>query len=165
MASITVSYEGKKKSLKISPSSVLQLLLKEICEEFEVDVASCDLKYRNSIIDKSLPFRLLNLPNNAALELLVTTNALGAKNQKTISANDPSKLMCRLAVSMESNPPVTLTLSSSTTLMEVVGRYMTTINRSLDTIPVNQLEVNILGIGYNFDRLNILTLYDLGLAK
>ena len=164
MSTVVLTYEGKKKAVKVSPSSVLQLLLKEICEEFSIDSTICNLKYRNTLIDKSLPFRLLNLPNNASLEIIVNgnVNALGDKVSLT---SDTAKLVSKLAVSLENNPSITLTIPSNSKLIDVVERYLTDANIVLDAIDQSRLEVSVLGMGYSGDRLRTLTLYDLGLAK
>ena len=150
MSTVVLTYEGKKKAVKVSPSSVLQLLLKEICEEFSIDNAPDNTQ--------------LGYTNNASLEIIVNgnVNSLGDKVSLT---SDTAKLVSKLAVSLENNPSITLTIPSNSKLIDVVERYLTDANIVLDAIDQSRLEVSVLGMGYSGDRLRTLTLYDLGLAK
>ena len=66
--SIFVLYNGQKKTIKVSPNTLMQQVLQEATTAFKIDndnINNFVLKHKRTVINNSEPFRFANIPNNA----------------------------------------------------------------------------------------------------
>jgi hypothetical protein len=76
MSTIYVAYEGRKKAVKIlTPNTLIQTVITEAAQHFNVDQNLCSLFHKKSEIDKSQSFRFSNLSNNVELQLIVSSKS------------------------------------------------------------------------------------------
>ena len=167
MSSITVQYQAKRKVFKIhSPSTNLQMMLKEIGSHFNIDPLQYVLMHKNSVADTSVPFRLSGLSNNVVLDLVgkADINSRLPVSKRGSAAGNGQPQKCRLAMSIDGGPSVTATFDSTATLAAVVEHCAREGKISNALVGCGVFEINILGQVYAPETQGGTTLFDVGLA-
>eukprot|EP01040_Poterioochromonas_malhamensis_P010371 gene10371-11286_t len=152
----TILYKTEKKVFKsISPSTILQQLVTESLEYFRLPAnTSYQLKFRRSVLDLSQPVRFSNLPNNAQLDLVVSSSSGSGS--------------CRVAISVmgrsdADRAALTDTFPDSLSLAAMLQRFVDD-----GKLPVNLFELSpeivLLRSSFTRDSLTQTTLTSLGLS-
>lgn len=152
----TILYKTEKKVFKsISPSTILQQLVTESLEYFRLPAnTSYQLKFRRSVLDLSQPVRFSNLPNNAQLDLVVSSSSGSGS--------------CRVAISVmgrtdADRAALTDTFPDSLSLAAMLQRFVDD-----GKLPVNLFELSpevvLLRSSFTRDSLTQTTLASLGLS-
>jgi hypothetical protein len=153
MSSFSVLYNGQKKTIKVTPNALMQSVVIEAAEFFELDPAKCSLKHKKAILDKTTPARLCNVPNLAVIEL----------HYSNISNANISEFPCRIALSVLNGVSCTGSFSSSVTVGGMLQLFVD--QGKLDADILSQApEVIYLRTSVTGDALNSTSLGDLGLA-
>jgi hypothetical protein len=125
MASITslaIHYNGSKKIVKVtSPSQLLQSILTETAEYFQLEAKNCSLRHKKNFLDPSQPIRFLTLPNNAQIDLIVNSPNSSSPAASSLA---PVKLLIGISTTGPSIPllgSVSVSLNSGMSLSEVVA--------------------------------------------
>lgn len=152
--SITVLYEGVRKSIRIDQNAPVQSIIQSCSEEFKVQslLSRLQLRHKKSILDPSQPFRFCNVPNNSVVELIIAQ-----VNTKNIDGSRPD---ATLAVTVTGVGSVTLTVSSSVYLNDLVGMIGNKLSISGDV----DSEIILFSRCIPRSDYATLTLFDLGLA-
>ena len=152
--SIFLLYNGDKRSFKVSPMQPLQYVLTEAKVNFGIQSSSdYGLKYKKSMIDMSQPFRFLNIPNNAVLE--VVPSAATKKSQLQL---------VRLCVSYDGKSSPTIELKPESTLREVLNSLIST--GFLTSEEINRyVEVIYIRTSFSWESLDSVTLSSIGLSR
>ena len=155
MSSFSVHYHGQRKTIKASPSALMQSVIVEAAEKFELDPNKCSLYHKKIMIDRTQPVRFCSIPNLAQLELQFN------ENLKTTSS--AVQAQCRIAMSVMNGTSCTGTFSADTTvigmLQAFVGQGSLPISLMSGSYEVIYLRTTITG-----DNLQSTSLGDLGLA-
>lgn len=153
MSSIIISYEGQRKTIKVQgPNTLMQSVLNEAAQYFQLNPNGCSLRHKKSVIDTSQPYRFANLSNNAQLDLVFS------------AASSSSGKSCKIAMSIENSTTVTGVFDASSTLFGVLEGFV----RNGD-LPANVFdlspEVVYLRSSFNtIEALQSATLVSLGLS-
>jgi len=150
--SISVSYKGLRKVIKVSPTTLMQQVLEESASKFSLDYINCSLLHKNVPVDCSQPFRFSGLSNNAQLELSLIT----AQN-KLLTAQ------ARIALSVEGSGTSSHTFIPSTTLTDVIEHFISIGFISRD-IYDRKLELIYLRQKFSVNSFSSTTLSSLGLS-
>jgi len=132
----------------------LQYVLTEAKVNFGIQSSSdYGLKYKKSMIDMSQPFRFLNIPNNAVLEVVPS------------DATKKSQLqLVRLCVSYDGKSSPTIELKPESTLREVLNSLIST--GFLTSEEINRdVEVIYIRTSFSWESLDSVTLSSLGLSR
>ena len=81
--SIIVCYEGQRKTIKVQgPNTLIQSVLNEAAEHFQLNPSGCTLRHKKSVLDTSQPYRFANLSNNAQVDLVFSAGSSSGKSCK-----------------------------------------------------------------------------------
>lgn len=158
MSSFTVFYEGQKKSVKLANANVLlQQVVVEAAEHFQLNPADCSLRHKGKTVDISMPLRFCTFPNNAALDLIVNrrsaTTGTGPASKVALSVSAGDQTLNLSAV-----------LSSSNSLKDMIA-YFVEKNQLAGDILAGRFELIYMRSCFNsLDALQSTTLASLGLA-
>ena len=130
MSSLGVCYNGRRRVIKVSPTTVLQVVLEEACAHYSLNSQHCRLKKGRNFVDLSLPFRFSNLPSNSSVDIIedegaaTSTSASGATACGTAAAADKPAATCRIALSVEGLGSMPTTVFPVTySLQDVVAHF------------------------------------------
>lgn len=152
--SLVVLYEGQRKVIKIpSPNTLVQVLLVEAAQHFNVDPKVAVLKHKKTVLDASQPFRFCNLSNNAQIDLVVTGSTTSAKKQ-----------MCRIALAVDGSDNVTESFEASASLGELITSLVASGKLPSDTMERSPELIYLRANYTGSDALFATTLASLGLA-
>jgi hypothetical protein len=148
---VQVLYDGHRKSIRIdNPNILVQEIIEDASKAFKVNANACILKYRKTEIPKSQPLRLCNVPNNALLELHLTS---------TSNLNKFTKI----ALSIPNGKSHIKSYDSSFTLMDVLQSIINDNVISENVINMNPQFIYMRN-SYSRELLQSVTLVSLGLA-
>lgn len=151
--SLVVIYDGKRKIVKIpTPNTLVQVLLVEAAQHFDVDPTTAALKHKKTILDASQPFRFCNLSNNAQIDLVVVGGALSAKKQ-----------MSRIALAVDGSENVTESFDSNISLGDMIASLIASGKLPSDSLSRSP-ELIYLRANYSAEALQTTTLASMGLA-
>jgi len=157
--SIFVLYNGQKKTIKVSPNTLMQQVLQEATIAFKIDnnnINNFVLKHKRNVINNSEPFRFANIPNNATLDLDIVD-----KNSNKINAVGS---LTKVALSIEGTGSITGSYDSSLTLLQMIESLINEGKLSSNIIS-SSIELIYLRTSYKGqDELNKVTFTSLGLA-
>uniref|UniRef100_A0A8C6NI09 ASPSCR1 tether for SLC2A4, UBX domain containing n=1 Tax=Nothobranchius furzeri TaxID=105023 RepID=A0A8C6NI09_NOTFU len=103
---------GRRQAVKVSPNTPLLQVLEDVCQKHGFDPGDYGLKFQRTVLDLTLPWRFAKLPNNAKLEMVMSTKKqVGADNQ------------VRVALQMEDGSRLQGSFSSGQSLWELVTHF------------------------------------------
>ena len=111
--SVSVSYKGQRKAIKVSPTTLMQQVLIESAVKFNLDSSICQLLHKNNPVDCSQPFRFSGLSNNSQLELTL----LSAQSKSLVA-------QARIALSVESKGTSSNNFTPNSTLADVIEYFV-----------------------------------------
>ena len=155
MSSFSILYNGQRKTVKASPSALMQSVIVEAAEKFSLDPSKCSLYHKKVIVDRTLSVRFCSIPNLAQIELQYDENLKGKS-----SAGKP---LCRIAMSVMNGTSCTGTFPADTTVQGMLEAFV-----ELGSLPITLLsgpyEVVYLRTTITGGALQTTSLDDLGLA-
>jgi hypothetical protein len=152
--SLLVVYNGQRKVIKIpSPNTLVQNILVDAAQQFNVEYTKAVLQHKRTVLDNSQPFRFSGLSNNAQVDLVVSAAPVGLQARP-----------CKIALAVDGWDNITETLDSSLTLMGVLKQLVATARLPSDTLERTP-ELVYLRASYKGEQaLEGMTLAGLGLA-
>ena len=101
MSSYTVLYEGQRRTVKSSgPGALILHLLQDAATQFNIDVSRCSLKHKKTTLDVSLPVRFAGIPNNAMLDLVVTSSSSSSAKVTSAALSAANKQPTKVALTI-----------------------------------------------------------------
>lgn len=152
--SLVVIFEGQRKIVKIpSPNTLVQNVLVEAAQLFNVDHTKASLQHKRTVLESSQPFRFCGLSNNAQVDLVLGVGTVGRAAK-----------FCKIALAVDGASNVMESLDSSLSLLDMLKLLV-----SSSKIPADALqrapEVVYLRAGYRGEEaLASTTLASLGLS-
>lgn len=157
--SVVINYKGQRKNFKIaSPNILMQDVFLEAVQFFSVSSETHTLKHKRTFIDKSQPFRFCNLSNNAELEL-VHTSTTGSSSKRVSDGT-----VCRIAISVEGYGTLTDTFEPSSTLKEVLLKFIADTKLSKNILAASPKIIYLRTEYVGLEALEQTTLLSMGLA-
>lgn len=156
MSSLVVIYNGQRKVVKVAnPNTLMQAVLVEAAQHFNVDPSTVQLKHKRSIVETSQPFRFANLSNNAQLDLVQSTSS---------SSGSGKSASCRVAISVDGSGTISGVFESTLSLLDMLDSLASEGKLTVDFLS-QQPELIYLRTAYNSEEiLRTTTLASLGLA-
>nr|XP_026695534.1 tether containing UBX domain for GLUT4 isoform X2 [Ciona intestinalis] len=115
---VVLCLSGRRRTVKFTPNFTIVQILEEVCKKENLDPACHELRNGRSVVDRSLPWRYTNLPNNAKLELF--------ESKQTEGVSD-----VRIAVQLDNGHRLQGTFSSPSTLLAIVQNFSEEIKKQL----------------------------------
>uniref|UniRef100_A0A1A7XH85 Alveolar soft part sarcoma chromosome region, candidate 1 n=2 Tax=Iconisemion striatum TaxID=60296 RepID=A0A1A7XH85_9TELE len=103
---------GRRQAIKVSPNTPLLQVLEDVCQKHGFDPHDHGLKFQRTVLDLTLPWRFANLPNNAKLEMVMSTR------KQVVAANQ-----VRVALQMEDGSRLQGSFSSGQSLWQLVTHF------------------------------------------
>ena len=151
MSSFIILYNGQRKTIKAAPNALIQSVLNEAAEKFDLDPKKCSLLHKKINIDKSQSVRFCGIPNLAQIELQLNGSTQSVGSQCRIALSVMNGISCTGSF------PATMTLSAMLILFVEEG--------SLQREYLNHpFEIIYLRTAVTGDALQSTTLGDLGLT-
>lgn len=128
--SVSVEYKGQRKAFRLASSMApLQTITEAIASAFGVDATHVSLVKGKTVVDRSAPFSMTGLPNNALLELVLTTAVKVLPQQHSYShtthrymyvEQSGARAVCKIALSVEGGASITSSIDETRTLLELL---------------------------------------------
>ncbi|XP_078480981.1 tether containing UBX domain for GLUT4 isoform X2 [Ciona intestinalis] len=115
---VVLCLSGRRRTVKFTPNFTIVQILEEVCKKENLDPGCHELRNGRSVVDRSLPWRYTNLPNNAKLELF--------ESKQTENVSD-----VRIAVQLDNGHRLQGTFPSLSTLLTIVQNFSEEIKKQL----------------------------------
>ncbi|XP_037666594.1 tether containing UBX domain for GLUT4 isoform X2 [Choloepus didactylus] len=106
---------GRRHTVKVTPSTVLLQVLEDTCRRQDFDPSEYDLKFQRTVLDLSLQWRFANLPKNAKLEMVPASRAREGPENRV-----------RIALQLDDGSRLQDTFCSGQTLWELLSHFAQT---------------------------------------
>ncbi|XP_072318872.1 tether containing UBX domain for GLUT4 [Eucyclogobius newberryi] len=103
---------GRRQTVKVSPNTPLLQVLEDVCKKHGFITGDHGLKFQRTVLDLTLQWRFANLPNNAKLEMVSSTNKTAATDSQV-----------RIALQMEDGSRLQDSFSSGQSLWELLTHF------------------------------------------
>ncbi|XP_058140905.1 tether containing UBX domain for GLUT4 isoform X2 [Dasypus novemcinctus] len=109
---------GRRHTVKVTPSTVLLQVLEDTCQRQDFNPSEYDLKFQRNVLDLSLQWRFANLPKNAKLEMVPASRSRQGPETRV-----------RVALQLEDGSRWQDTFCSGQTLWELLHHFPQTRER------------------------------------
>ena len=90
MPAVTLMYSGQRKTVNVSPRSLVQELVRLAAEQFRLSETLVVLRYKSITLDSAQIFFIYNIPNNAVVDVEVSSSSATAQAKVILVLQDKS---------------------------------------------------------------------------